>query len=86
MLGKKLLWVSKQHGHSVQVMLAMYATWIDGNGAEAEVAAIEAAMTGTSAALAAQLEGRSRHKARTLQPLQPPAAGSSTERTLAVTY
>jgi hypothetical protein len=31
MLGKNLLWVAKQHGHSVQAMLDTYATWIDGS-------------------------------------------------------
>ena len=30
MLGKNLLWVAKQHGHSVEVMLRMYAAWLDG--------------------------------------------------------
>jgi hypothetical protein len=30
MLGKNLLWVAKQHGHSVEVMLRMYAAWIEG--------------------------------------------------------
>ena len=28
MLGKNLLWVAKQHGHSVEVMLRMYAAWL----------------------------------------------------------
>ncbi len=30
MLGKNLLWVAKQHGHSVEVMLRMYAAWLQG--------------------------------------------------------
>ncbi len=30
MLGKNLLWVAKQHGHSVEVMLRMYAAWLEG--------------------------------------------------------
>jgi integrase len=29
-LGKNLLSVAKQHGHSVQTMLDVYAAWIDG--------------------------------------------------------
>jgi hypothetical protein len=30
MLGGNLFWVAKQHGHSVEVMLCMYAAWIMG--------------------------------------------------------
>jgi hypothetical protein len=30
MLGKNLLRVAKQHGHSVEVMLRMYAAWLEG--------------------------------------------------------
>jgi hypothetical protein len=30
MLGKNLPWVAKQHGHSVEVMLRMYAAWLEG--------------------------------------------------------
>jgi hypothetical protein len=30
MPGKYLLWVAKQRGHSVEVMLRMYAAWLDG--------------------------------------------------------
>jgi hypothetical protein len=30
MLGKNLLWVAKQHGHSVEVMLRICAAWLDG--------------------------------------------------------
>lgn len=33
MLGKNLLWVAKQHGHSVQTRLDTYAAWIDGSQA-----------------------------------------------------
>jgi hypothetical protein len=31
MLGKDLLWGAKQHGHRVEVMLRMYAAWIEGS-------------------------------------------------------
>jgi integrase len=31
MLGKSLLQVSKQNGHSVQTMLEVYGTWIEGS-------------------------------------------------------
>jgi hypothetical protein len=43
MLGKNLLWVAKQHGHSVEVMLRMYAAWLDGATA-ADIQAIKQAM------------------------------------------
>jgi hypothetical protein len=42
--GKNLLWVAKQHGHSVEVMLRMYAAWIEGATPE-DISAIERAMT-----------------------------------------
>lgn len=43
MLGKNLLWVAKQHGHSVQTMLDVYAAWIDG-AKESDLEAIRRAM------------------------------------------
>jgi hypothetical protein len=43
MLGKNLLWVAKQHGHSVEVMLRMYAAWLD-DATEADIQAIKQAM------------------------------------------
>jgi hypothetical protein len=43
MLGKNLLWVAKQHGHSVQTMLDAYAAWIDGSQ-DADLEAIRTAM------------------------------------------
>jgi hypothetical protein len=43
MIGKNLLWVAKQHGHSVQVMLTMYAAWLEG-ATDADIEAIKAAM------------------------------------------
>jgi hypothetical protein len=47
MLGKNLLWVAKQHGHSVEVMLRMYAAWIEG-ATEADIQAIRNAMDARS--------------------------------------
>ena len=38
-----LLWVAKQHGHSVEVMLRMYAAWLDG-ATTADIQAIKQAM------------------------------------------
>lgn len=43
MIGKNLLWVSKQHGHSVQTMLSTYAAWVEGAKDE-DVEAIKRAM------------------------------------------
>jgi integrase len=43
MLGKNLLWCSQQFGHSVQVMLTKYGTWIDG-ASEADVQLIRQSM------------------------------------------
>jgi hypothetical protein len=45
MLGKNLLWVVKQHGQSVEVMLRMYAAWIEG-ATEADIQAIRDAIDG----------------------------------------
>jgi hypothetical protein len=57
MLGKNLLWVAKQHGHSVEAMLRMYAAWLDGATA-ADIQAIKQAMEKRSAAGAAILNSR----------------------------
>jgi len=43
MLGKNVLWVAKQHGHSIITMLRTYAAWTEG-ATEADVAAIEGSM------------------------------------------
>jgi hypothetical protein len=43
MLGKNLLWVAKQHGHGVEVMLRMYAAWLEG-ATDAYIHAIKKAM------------------------------------------
>jgi integrase len=76
MIGKNLLWASKQNGHSVQVMLAAYAAWMEGAG-ETQLAAIKAAMECAPAALVEQLD-RSRVGAVVLPfaPPKSPGAGS----------
>lgn len=43
MIGKNPLWVAKQHGHSVQTMLDVYAAWTEGTR-ECDIAAIKRAM------------------------------------------
>ncbi len=43
MIGKNVLWVAKQHGHSTTTMLRTYAAWTDG-AAETDVEAIKRSM------------------------------------------
>jgi integrase len=43
MIGKKPLWVSRQHGHRVATMFSTYAAWMDG-ALESDIAIIQAAM------------------------------------------
>lgn len=57
MLGKNLLWVAKQHGHSVEVMLRMYAACLEG-ATEAHIHAIKKAMEKRPDARAAFLDSR----------------------------
>ena len=57
MLGKNLLWVAKQHGHSVEVMLRVYAAWLDG-ATDADIHAIKKAMEKRPDACPAFLDSR----------------------------
>lgn len=57
MLGKNLLWVAKQHGRSVEVMLRMYAAWLEGT-AESDIQAIKQAMERRPAARTAIPDAR----------------------------
>ena len=43
MAGKNILWVAKQHGHSVSTLLTTYAAWTEG-ATDADVEAIKRAM------------------------------------------
>jgi hypothetical protein len=43
MLGKNVLWVARQHGHSIMTLLRTYAAWTEG-AVEADVQAIEQSM------------------------------------------
>jgi integrase len=47
-MGKNLLWVARQHGHSAAVMLKTYAKWIDGTTDE-DVEALKRAFSTSSA-------------------------------------
>jgi len=86
MLGKNLLWVAKQHGHSVEVMLRMYAGWLDGT-TEAGIHAIKQAMEKRPDARAAFLDSRTAISAVNaatnrvtqivIRPLKSPEFGSS---------
>src|ERR1700692_2236279 len=57
MLGKNLLWVAKQHGHSGEVMLRMYAAWLEG-ATDSDIHAIKQAMEKRPATRAAIQIGR----------------------------
>jgi hypothetical protein len=81
MLGKNLLWVAKQHGHSVEVMLRMYAAWIEG-ATEADIQAIRIAMDGrpkVSTLLFALASQRDIARQIVLRPLESPNSASSPE-------
>ena len=43
MIGKNILWIAKQHGHSTVTMLRTYAAWVEG-AADADVEAIKRSM------------------------------------------
>ena len=57
MLGKNLPWVAKQHGHNVEVMLRMYAAWLEG-ATNADIHSIKQAMEKAPFARAAFLDSR----------------------------
>ena len=86
MLGKNLLWVAKQHGHSVEVMLRMYAAWLEG-ATEADIHAIKQAMERRPAARVAIPDARAaisavnaaKNRARliVIRPPESPEFGSS---------
>jgi len=56
LLGKKLLWVAKQHGHSVQTMLVVYAAWIEGSK-ESDLEAVRHPMEASPRARAGAASG-----------------------------
>ena len=43
MIGKNILWVAKQHGHSTVTMLRTYAAWVEG-AVDTDVEAIRRSM------------------------------------------
>jgi integrase len=60
MIGKNLLWVAEQHGHSAAVMLKTYAKWLKG-ATEEDIARIRRAMGfGTNSALTDSTSGVSK--------------------------
>jgi integrase len=69
MVGKNPLWVAKQHGHSIQTMLDVYAAWTEGS-TESDIEAIKRAME--SRPNAASLSA----KATLILPLQSPELGT----------
>jgi hypothetical protein len=85
-MGKNLLWVAKQHGHSVEVILRMYAAWLEG-ATESDTHAIKQAMEKRPAVRAAFLDSRTAISAVNavsnrvtqivIRPLKSPEFGSS---------
>ena len=79
MLGKNLLWAAKRHGHSVEVMLRMYAAWIEG-AMEDDIQTIRNAMEGRlKVHLLPFAPASSQDNARqiVLRPLESPNSASS---------
>jgi hypothetical protein len=79
MLGKNLLWVAKQHGHSVEVMLRMYAAWLEG-ATDSDIHAIKQAMErrpAARAAIPAVNPAINRVKQIVIRPLKSPEFGSA---------
>ena len=69
MAGKNILWVAKQHGHSVSTMLTTYAAWTEG-ATDADIEAIKRAMDQRPRAAQIVL------KATPVNPLAPPEFGT----------
>jgi hypothetical protein len=86
MLGKNLRWVAKQHGHSVEVMLRMYAAWLAG-ATETDIQAIKEAIakrpgvrtanSDAGAAISAVNAPKNRVELIVIRPLKSPEFGSS---------
>ena len=86
MLGKNLRWVAKQHGHSVEVMLRMYAAWLAG-ATETDIQAIKEAIakrpgvrtanSDAGAAISAVSAAKNRVELIVIRPLNSPEFGSS---------
>ncbi len=62
MIGKKPLWVAKQHGHSPETMLRVYAAWAEG-AVEADIQHVERAMVARPNSPAARRRALSSHHA-----------------------
>jgi hypothetical protein len=85
-LGKNLLWVAKQHGHSGEVTLRMYASWLAG-ATESDLHAIKQAIEKRPAARVvvrdsrtaiSKADGPANHVARiATRPPKSPEFGSS---------
>jgi integrase len=86
MLGKNLLWVAKQHGHSVEVMLRIYAAWLE-DATDSDIHAIKQATEKRPGARAGFLDARAaisavnavenRVNQIVIRPLESPEFGSS---------
>ena len=70
MTGKNPLWVAKQHGHSVETMLRIYAAWTEGAN-ESDVQAVKRAMGETQTSMRS-LEGCVRRSGRSRWAIESP--------------
>jgi integrase len=77
MIGKRPLWVAKQHGHCITTMPSVYAAWADG-AVESDIYAIKRAMASRPRALEQAITGQTREPEQLRPPQQPktPTPGS----------
>jgi len=85
MLGKNLLWVAKQHGHSVQTMLDVYAAWIEGSK-ESDLEAIRQAMESSPRARSWIAAGVSALQRQRRMEVTPPRAPISPQNLAPIWY
>jgi hypothetical protein len=82
MIGKRPLWVAKQHGHSITTMLSVYAAWAEG-AIESDIYAIKRAMASRPRTLERAITGQTREPEQLRTPQQPktPTPGSGIDAT-----
>jgi hypothetical protein len=80
MIGKRPLWIAKQHGHSITTMLSVYAAWADGS-VESDSNAIKRAMASRPRALKPAITAQTSAPERLQTPWKPatPKPGSAIE-------
>ena len=80
MIGKRPLWVAKQHGHSITTMLSVYAAWAEG-AVESDIYAIKRAMASRPRTLERAITAQTSAPERLQTPQKPetPKPGSAIE-------